>query len=906
MGIYHLDNLFNATSIAVVGASEKNGTIGCAIMQNLLKSGYAGKLFPINPHYSNVFSIPAYRSLKDLEGPVDLAVIAIPLTHVPELIKQCVKVGVKGLVVISAGGKEIGQEGREIEEEIRQEAKKGGIRIMGPNCLGFFCAGSKINAGFALGSILPGNMAFISQSGAICTAIADLSIQEQMGFSHYISIGSMLDIDFGDLIDYLGNDPNVKSIILYVESLTNFRKFMSAARAVSRVKPIVVLKAGKSAAGARAAASHTGAMAGEDAVYTAAFRRAGILRVDTIQELFDCAELLAKQPRPLGPRLAIITNAGGPGVMAADALSTYGFEPHALGPDTKQRLDKILPHYWSRNNPIDILGDASPERYRQALEVCVSSSEFDAILIMMVPQALTDAAVVAAELTGALGKSRILSLTVCMGGESMDKAREMYNKAGIPTYETPERAVRAFMHMVSYTRNLEMLQETPPSLHRSLTFDAPKAKHIVHAALDRPNHLLTETESKALLTAYGIPVNPTKEATSDEEAVGLAETLGYPLVMKVNSRDITHKSDAHGVLLNLKNAEDIRSAYRAIMSAAHDYDPKAELLGVTLQPMLQRIEHELLLGGIRDKDFGPVVLFGSGGTLTEILRDRSLALPPLNRLLARRLIEDTRAYAFLKGYRNRPPANLELLEEILIRISQLVTDLPEIAELDINPLVVSGDQMYAIDARVIVKPSEVSSPYHMVISPYPNEYETYWHMKDGTEVFIRPIKPEDAPLLEELFSSLSPRSIYFRFFSPLKHLPKDMLARFTQIDYDRDMAFVGIHKQNGKERFLGVGRLISLPDFTTAEFAIVVGDPWQGKGLGARLLSLLISIATKRGINTLEGRVLAENTSMLSLCHKTGFTVTRIPDTNEYEVEKHLNRGSSVAHSLPSPTAIPI
>ncbi|MBI4772671.1 MAG: bifunctional acetate--CoA ligase family protein/GNAT family N-acetyltransferase [Deltaproteobacteria bacterium] len=889
MGIYHLDYLFNATYIADVGASEKTGTIGHAVMQNLLKSGYEGRLFPINPHYSNVFSIPAYHSLKDLEGPIDLAVVAIPLTHVPELIKQCIKVEVKGLVVISAGGKEIGSKGREIEEEIRQEAKKGGIRIMGPNCLGFFCAGSKINASFALDSILPGNMAFISQSGAICTAIADLSVQEQMGFSHYVSIGSMLDIDFGDLIDYLGNDPRVKSIILYVESLTNFRKFMSAARAVSRVKPIVVLKAGKSAAGARAAASHTGAMAGEDAVYTAAFRRAGILRVDTIEELFDCAELLAKQPRPLGPRLAIITNAGGPGVMAADALSSYGIEPHALGPDTKQKLDEFLPPFWSRNNPIDILGDASPQRYRQALDVCVSSSDFDAILIMMVPQALTDAAAVAAELTKTLGDRRHLLLTVCMGGASMVKAREIYNKAGIPTFETPERAVRAFMHMVSYTRNLEMLQEIPPSLPRSLTFDVSKGNRVVHAALDRPNHLLTETESKTLLAAYGIPVNPTKEAASEDEAVQLAETLGYPLVMKVNSRDITHKSDAHGVILNLKNTEDIRSAYRAIMSAAHDYNPKAELLGVTLQPMLQRIEHELLVGGIRDKDFGPVILFGSGGTLTEILRDRSLALPPLNRLLARRLIEDTRAYVFLKGYRNRPPANLDLLEEVLIRVSQLVTDLPEVAELDINPLVVSGDRMYAVDARVVVKSSDVSSPYHMVISPYPNEYETYWHMKDGTEVFIRPIKPEDAPLLEKLFSSLSPKSIYFRFFSPLKHLPKDMLARFTQIDYDRDMAFVASHTLGGEERFLGVGRLMSLPDFTTAEFAIVVGDPWQGKGLGAQLLSLVISIAAKRGIKKLGGRVLAENTTMLSLCHKTGFTVNRIPDTGEYEVEKRLS-----------------
>lgn len=882
MSIFNLDKIFRPAAIAVVGASEKQGSIGRSLINNLQQAGYEGGLFPVNPHYRAINGLSTYNSVSAIGHPVDMAVVATPIATVPSVLEECAQAGIQGAVIISAGGKEIGAKGRELEAEIKRVADRACIRILGPNCLGVVCGESKINASFASHTPLPGRLAFVSQSGAICTAILDLSVQEHIGFSYFVSVGSMLDVDFGDLINYLGNDPQVSSIILYMESLTSFRNFMSAARAVSRIKPIVVLKSGRSPAGARAAASHTGALAGEDAVYDAAFERCGIVRVQTIEELFDCAELMAKQPRPGGHGLGVITNAGGPGVMAADALAEYGMEPVSLSPDTMEKLNAVLPPYWSRGNPIDILGDATPERYRKVVEVCLSAREVDGLLIIMAPQALTDPTAVAGSLTEILTSKRTSVFTVWMGAADVEKGRGIFNQAGIPTYDTPERAIKAFMYMYSYSRNLKMLQEIPPKMPKDLEFDRDTARGIIEKALQEKNNQLTELDSKALLTAYGIPVNPTEMTKSREEAVRAADEMGYPVALKIHSPDITHKSDAGGVRLNLENASQVEKAFAAVMDNAAEYNPHARLLGVTLQRMLPRPEYELILGSKKNSDFGPVILFGMGGILTEILKDRAIAFPPLNRLLARRLIANTRVYKLLQGYRSLPPANLLLLEEILIRLSQLVTDFPEIDELDINPMIVIDDHMVAADARVIIKPSSAPSPLHLVISPYPGQYEKTAVIKNGVELLVRPIKPEDAPLLVAMFNTLSHRSIYMRFFRPLRSLSHEMLARFTQIDYDRDMALVAIQHTEDGEKMLGVARLMSDPDVTEAEFSIVVSDPWQGKGVGVILLEELVAIARERKMASLWGLVLPENTSMLALGRKVGFEVKRAPGSSDY------------------------
>lgn len=889
MGLFNLDRMLNPKTIAVVGASERPESVGAAVMRNLVEGGFPGAVYPINPRRSTVQGLKAYARLSDAPSPIDLTVVATPMDTVPEIMEDCGAKGVAGAVILSAGGREIGQEGRRLEEEIARRAAAARVRIIGPNCLGFICPGAKLNASFAAHMPPAGRLAFISQSGALCTAILDLSLQEGIGFSYFVSIGSMLDVDFADLIDYLGNEFQVTSILLYVESIPNLRKFMSAARAVSRIKPIVVLKSGRSPAGARAASSHTGAMAGEDALYDAAFRRAGVLRVHTIGQLFDCAELLAKQPRPEGPRLAIITNAGGPGVMAADALAEYGLEPAPLGEKTLAALDAVLPPCWSRNNPVDILGDASPERYSAALKVCVESGDIDGVLLILTPQAMTDPSGVARQVTSMAAKRPCPILASWMGGVNVEEGRRILNRAGIPTYATPEQAIVAFLELHQYAVNQKMLKEIPKRFREDLTFDDQRAKTILQKGLTRPNGMLTEVESKQLLEAYGIPTTATRLAVDEEQAVVFARDMGFPVVLKICSPDIVHKTEAGGIQLDLQSEEQVRVAYRSIVQGARAYKPDAEIQGVSVQPMLRNGRGsaglELIVGAKRDEQFGPVILFGMGGIFAELLRDRSLGLPPLNRALARRLMEETRVYKVLQGYRNLPPANMAALEELLIRLSQLVTDFPEIAELDINPVIVQQGRPWAVDARVLVRPSPLASPMHLIISPYPAKYEKHAATSFGVSVFIRPIKPEDAPLLVDLFHVLSPTSIYYRFFSPLKELSEDLLARFTQIDYDREIALVALDSPGSpEERMLGVARVISDPDGKKAEFAVLVGDPWQGKGIGALLLENCLQIAKERGIETVWGTVLQENTQMLALGRKLGFTVCRVPESSECEL----------------------
>ena len=882
MGQFNLDRIYRPRRIAIVGASNKPGSIGNAVMANLISGQFSGQLLPINLNHNSIHGLPCVKSIRALDPGVDLAVIATPIKSVPGVVRDCVKGKVGGAIIISAGGKEIGDQGRLIEQKIRQEAYDGGLRIVGPNCLGIIRPGINLNASFAPEMPNKGNLAFVSQSGAICTAVLDLALRERFGFSHFVSIGSMLDVDFGDMIDYLGNDAATKSILLYIESLTNFRKFMSAARSVSRIKPIIALKSGRSAAGAKAAASHTGAMAGEDAVYDAAFKRAGIVRVDTIQELFDCAELTAKQPRPKGSRLAIITNGGGPGVMAADTLAKFGIEPAKLDSDTLTKFDTHLPAFWSRSNPIDILGDASPERYSQVLEVCFQAREIDAVLVILAPQALADPIPVAQALAGATKGRRHPVFACWMGGRSIAEAVAVLNEAGIPTYETPERAVRAFLYMYEYARNLETSQQIPPKLSKHVSVDRNHVKTLLSSVPD--NDFIPESTAKGILAAYGLPVIETKTASTEVEAIEIGRSLGYPLAMKLHSPDITHKTDAGGVHLDLRSENDIKNAYRTIVRSAEEYKPDARIHGVTLQPYYPNPDYEILLGAKRDANFGPVILFGMGGIFTEVLKDRSLGLPPMNRLLARRLMQETKAYSLLKGYRNRQPADLEQLEELIIRLSQLLIDFPEIAELDMNPLLIKNGKAVAVDARILLSPSSEPSPGHLVISPYPAEHEEQTNLEDGTHVFLRPVKPEDAPLFVEFFGLLSQTSIYFRFFRFVKELEPDMLARFTQTDYDREVALVAIDQTTEREQMLGVARVMGDPDGLSGEFAVIVGDPWQGKGIGAILLKKCLQIAQSKGFETISGFVLQENRGMLSLGKKLGFKVKKSVDCGDYEL----------------------
>ena len=781
----------------------------------------------------------------------------------------------------------MGDEGQKVEAEIAAAAKAGGIRYLGPNCLGIICPHSHLNASFAARSAKPGGLALLSQSGAICSAILDWADTQNIGFSHFVSIGSMADIDFAEMIDYLGNDDRARSIIIYMENLVHHRSFMSAARSVSRVKPIIVVKSGRSAAAARAAASHTGALAGQDEAYNAAFRRAGIIRVDTIDQLFNCAEALGKMPRPLGGDLAIITNAGGPGVMAVDAFSKWQREPAILTPETISKLSESLPPYWSRGNPVDVLGDAPPERFLQATRVILAAPEVDGLVIILSPQAMTDPAGVARAIAPEIKKQAKPVFAVWMGARDVAAGVAILNEAGVPTFETPEEAVDTFMEMYSYTRNLELLQETPPQLPSEIKVNTRQARSFIEECFSRQMLLLSEIEAKAILSAYGIPVNPTLTASSAAAAVAAAQKLGYPVVLKIHSPDISHKSDVDGVRISLKDEADVTRAYEDIVAKAKSFKPEARIFGVTIQTQVEKAPLELILGAKKDPYFGPLLVFGMGGIFTEVFKESAVDLPPLNLLLARRLMERTRIYRILQGYRNIPPANLDELAGILVRLSQLVTDFPEIVELDINPLLISNGKPICVDARIVLEPSQVPAPRHLIIAPYPNQYESDWLLEDGTPVLLRPMRPEDEALVKELLENCSEQTLYFRYFHLIKRFPHSFLIRFTQNDYDREIGLAAFGILPSPEVMMGVGRLVMTPERDEAEFAVIVADPWHGKGLGEKLISRVIEIARDNGVKSLWGEVLAGNEPMLGLVKKMGFTL-HPPDEGVRRVEMVL------------------
>jgi acetyltransferase len=889
-----LDSIFAPKVVAVIGATENKGSVGRTVFQNMGRGGFGGTVYPVNPKRSSVLCVKAYPTISAVPEKVDLAVLTTPAATVPGLIRECADAGVRAAVIISAGFKETGPAGVALEHKVMEEARRGKMRIIGPNCLGVMVPQNGLNATFASTIALPGSLGFISQSGALCTAILDWSLQEKVGFSAFVSIGSMLDVNWGDLIYYLGDDPNTKSIILYMESIGDARAFLSAAREVALTKPIIVIKVGRTEAAAKAAASHTGSLTGSDEVLQAAFRRVGVLRVETIAELFHMAEVLAKQPRPAGPRLTIVTNAGGPGVLATDMLIGSGGRLAEPSAKTMEEFNKLLPPAWSHNNPIDILGDASADRYAKAVQIAAADPGSDGMLVILTPQAMSDPSGTAQQLKPYAKVGSKPLLACWMGGREVAPGEDILNEAGIPTFKYPDTAARAFQYMYRYSYNLRALYETP-ALVADQSADAAgraKATALIQNVRGQGRTILTEFESKQLLSAYGIPTVDTRVARTEEEAARLAEEIGYPVVLKLYSETITHKTDVGGVQLNLRNAAAVRRAWNAIASSVEKKVGKEHFLGVTVQPMIDLNGYELIIGSSPDTQFGPVLLFGAGGQLVEVFKDSSLALPPLNATLARRLMEQTHIYKALKGVRGRKPVNLAALEELLVRFSQLVVEQPWISEIDINPLLASPEHLIALDARVVIYGKDMTQDKlpTSAIRSYPTQYVAPWTLKSGTSVVIRPIRPEDEPIMVKFHETLSEESVYYRYFSQLKldqRVAHERLIRMCFTDYDREIPLVAEHSdpKTGNIEVLGVGRLSKLRGLNEAEFALIISDRWQRQGLGTELLKRLVDIGRQEKLERIRATILKENHAMQNVAKRVGFTLNRPASDADFSAE---------------------
>jgi len=887
VSIRNLDKIFEPHRVAVIGASDAPTSVGYTVLRNLVGSGFRGVVYPVNPKRESVQGIQAYKDIPSLPHAPDMAVICTPAGSVPALVRQCGEAGTRGVVIISAGFREIGPEGRRLEEQVRQEQRKfDGMRILGPNCLGLIVPGISLNASFAAATPAKGHIGFISQSGALCTSVLDWALDEGIGFSYFVSVGNMLDVSMGDLIDYFGSATETRSIILYIESISEAREFMSAARAFARTKPIVAYKAGRFAESAQAAASHTGAMAGVDAVYEAAFQRAGIERIFQIEDMFDCAELLARQQPPKGDRLAIITNAGGPGVMTTDALIDRNGELAELSDETMAKLNEFLPICWSHGNPIDVLGDAPPDRFAKTVEIVMKDKNVDAILVILTPQAMTDPTSPAEAVGKAVAHAHKPVLAAWMGGRVVAEGIQVLNEAGIPTYTTPEKAVRAFMHLVSYARNLQILHETPKDIPLEFTLDRQRLRGVFDTILTEGEEILSENVSKAFLEAYEIPVTKPQAARTADEAVDVARRIGYPVVLKIHSPQITHKTDIGGVALNLTSDEKVREAFEKIVSGAKEKCPEANIIGATVQKMVTYPNSfELIMGSKKDPVFGSVIMVGMGGTAAEVFRDRALGLPPLNEALARRMLESLKSWPLLRGYRGKPGANIDRLIEIIMRFSYLVADYPEIKELDINPLLVTPEDVMALDARVVIDRDLVVHtvrPYaHLAIRPYPEEYVTERKLKDGTSVVLRPIKPEDEPMWHELLSCCSTQSLWFRFSYLFKQTTHEMATRYCFIDYDRELGIVAEVEEEGQRRLIGVGRLVADANHEAAEYAVIVVDRWHGRGLGGLLTDYCLEVAKTWGVKRVVAEVSKENTRMLATFRNRDF---QLNDEQEQDV----------------------
>ncbi len=891
MSIRNLEYLFHPKAIAVIGASNRDKSVGRAVMRNLLTGGFAGPIMPVNPKHQSVAGVLSYPDVDSLPHAADLAVICTPPATVPGLIKDLGDHGARAAIVITAGLKHAHTEdGRTLEQAMLDAARPHLLRILGGNCLGILIPGIGLNASFAHIPALPGKVALIHQSGALCTALLDWATSNGIGFSHFVSIGDRADVDFGDALDYLGGDPTAQAILMYIEAISQPRKFMSAARAAARNKPVILIKAGRAEEGARAAASHTGSMMGADEVYDAAFRRAGLLRVFTTREMFDAVETLASANRFHGRRMAILTNGGGPGVIATDALALGGGSLAGLQPETIARLDQILPATWSRANPIDIIGDADGDRYAAALKIVLGDENVDTVLVLHAPTAVVSSDHAAAGVVGAIEEleKRGMVSASWLGGDTVAHARRILTDAGIPNYDTPDEAVRAFLHVAEYHSNQKLLMETPPSMSELFVPDIARARAVVDAALSETRDTLTEPEAKAVLDAYGIPTVETRIAPTPEAARRVAEEIDLPVALKVLAEGISHKSDVGGVVLDLATASEVETAATAMIQRVARFRPDVTDVAFTVQKMARRPgAHELIVGVATDPVFGPVVMFGEGGTAVEVIGDKAVALPPLNLKLARELIECTRVAKRLRGYRDRPPADLEAIQRALVQIAQLTADMPEIVEVDINPLLADERGILALDARIHVTPSDTRGAQRLAIRPYPKDLEERIRL-DGLELLARPIRPEDEPMHKVFVDGLDPQDIRFRFFGMVRDFPHSQMARLTQIDYDREMAFIAIHEAPQGKKTVGVVRTVCDPDNVAAEFAIVVSSQLKGRGLGRALLSKMIEYCRGRGTQCMIGEVLCENERMLHLAESLGFELRREADAPVIRVSLKL------------------
>ncbi len=879
---HYLTSLFEPKSVAVIGASNRENSVGNVIFKNILNSGYKGKLYAINPKHDTIQEQPAYKSIEEIGARVEMAIIATRPQTVPHIIEQCGRSGVRNVIVIAAGFSEAGHIGAALERKVLEIARSYNVRILGPNCLGIIRPELGLNATFTKITANPGNLALVSQSGAMCSAVLDWAKSNQVGFSSVISLGMTADVDFGEILDYLIYDSRTHYILMYVEGIRNARRFMSALRSAARIKPIILLKAGRHEAGSLAAAAHSGMAAVSDTVFDAAVRRAGVVRVKNVGQLFYAAKALASKFRPQGNRLAIITNGGGPGAMAADRAGDLGIPLAQLSNETMAVLNKCLPIGWSHGNPIDIAGDATPERYRDTILAVTQDPNVDSTLVMLSPQAMTEPMEVAKAIIEVADKLNRSLICCWMGEEQVGAARKALEDAGIPAFRMPETAIELFHHISKYYSNQKLLLQTPEPTRQQRP-ETEGAKMLIEALLAERRKVLSEMESKAILRAFKVPVAQTMVARTATEALLLAEQIGFPIAMKVDSPDLPHKTDAGGVRLNIVNAPAVRNAYHDIIDTVQKRHPTAKINGVSIEPFLSRPNgRELMIGVFRDPIFGPVITFGAGGFDVEIFSDRSVALPPLNKFLAKDLIDSTRASKILDQFHNMPPVDREALKEVLLCISEMVCELPWIVELDLNPLIVDEHGAIAADARIVIDHATGASGdrySHMAIYPYPVHLVQEWQMNDGKVVTIRPIRPEDAELEQEFVKNMSDESRYYRFMDTLRELTQTMLVRFTQIDYDREMALVAtMTDDEGKESQIGVSRYVVNPDGESVEFALAVGDGWQKCGVGRKLMTALIDCARMKGYRAVVGDVLSTNTKMFRLMTSLGFTIHPHPD----------------------------
>jgi len=890
---HYLKSIFEPTSVAIIGASERESSVGTQVLKNILLGGFGGDIYPVNPKYDSVQGLTCYSSLTAIDHPVDLAVFAIPAQRVPKVMRECSKRGVHAVIVLSAGFAEVGTRGKSRQSEIIDIAKTFNIPLVGPNCLGIIRPRVGLNATFAKSTPRKGHVALVAQSGSFCTALLDWADSEGYGFSTVISLGATADVGFGDVLDYLAVDAETHSILLYVEGISDARSFISGLRVAARLKPVIVVKSGRNEACSRAEASHTAKLLCDDKVFDAAIKRAGAVRVTSVNQLFAATKILASGTRVEGSRLAIVTNGGGPGVMAADHAADLPIPLAELSAESIRKLSKVLPAHWSYSDPVDVLGDADGTRYEAVTRIVLADRNVDGVLVLLTPQGMTNPEACAKGVIKAVGKSKKPVLASWMGEKLVAAGRQLFSEADIPQFSSPEAGVDAFAYLARYHRNQKILLQAPPPLTKPREPDVDGARMIIENALDERRYTLSNTESKAVLKAFRIPVSSSINVNSAADALVTAENLGLPIAMKINSPDITHKSDVGGVRLNIREPRTVRTAFREMMDSVTLQCPKARIIGATLEPMLERPHaREIKIGIIQDVVFGPVISFGTGGTAVEVFEDDQVALPPLNEYLGDQLISGTRASVLLHKYRNLPEADIKKLIGVLQRVSEIACELPEVKELDINPLLVDENGVIVVDVRIeIAPPATNTARYdHMAIHPYPIELETSWQLPDGTNLAIRPIRPEDATFEQQFVKNLSSESKYFRFMQSLEQLTPLMLARFTQIDYDSEMALIAVVKEDTDDsRIIGVVRYVSNPDRHSCEFALLVSDEYQRKGIGRHLMQRLITVAHDRGIDVMEGEVLSTNSKMLKLMQRMNFLIVHDEeDPKIVRVRRHL------------------